>query len=642
LYHAASIAILHTHPVALLVYLVALSVVGVIAGRSMSLSWIRAVLWVAVQIPLFIWIRQYGQAGWVTAGLAAVAAVYLINLLAQLEVILDSDRSWDDVDLGIAHANTLAAGTAAYVLIDPVRMDLVAPVLGAFALWQAFFAAALWQPHRKEAVHFGALAFTLLSAATALQFDGAALTAAWAAEGAAVMWLGLRERREWLRIGGTLLFVVAIVRLVDLLFSAPSVDQLLILNRRVVCGAFLIALTYGIAWIHHRREKELERKIEVAVALVAGKLLILLVALSEIVSFWTIHEPTGFVRTSQVIAATAIVGASLVWLGLYRKEEAVRFIGTFLMGYALLLLLAMQFDAVGAGYRVALDARAVTGLLAVGILYGLALLHKRIGAHISECDVQIGVLLITANLLTLSLLTSEINAYWQLRGAPADGWMSREALRVVAWTAIGARLVSLGLTRREEWTRWIGGGVLAIAVVQLVQLELTEASLTYVVAANPRVVASTILIAALYGLAAAYRRLPDQTGPRFDVRALLIVTANALTLLCLTSEITAFWQLEDATRAPALVQSEGRLARGAMLSITWALYATGLIVAGIRRRYAPIRYFAMVLFAMTIVKVFAVDLAELDRAYRIVSIVGLGMMLLVTSYLYQRFRTRLS
>jgi uncharacterized membrane protein len=45
---------------------------------------------------------------------------------------------------------------------------------------------------------------------------------------------------------------------------------------------------------------------------------------------------------------------------------------------------------------------------------------------------------------------------------------------------------------------------------------------------------------------------------------------------------------------------------------------------------------------MTIVKVFAVDLAELDRAYRIVSIVGLGMMLLVTSYLYQRFRTRLS
>jgi len=74
------------------------------------------------------------------------------------------------------------------------------------------------------------------------------------------------------------------------------------------------------------------------------------------------------------------------------------------------------------------------------------------------------------------------------------------------------------------------------------------------------------------------------------------------------------------------------------LSVTWAAYATGAIVAGIRRRYAPARYFAMVVFALTIAKVFLVDMAELERAYRIVSIIGLGVMLLATSYLYQRFK----
>ena len=41
---------------------------------------------------------------------------------------------------------------------------------------------------------------------------------------------------------------------------------------------------------------------------------------------------------------------------------------------------------------------------------------------------------------------------------------------------------------------------------------------------------------------------------------------------------------------------------------------------------------------MTIVKVFAFDLATLDRIYRVSSVIGLGVLLLVTSYLYQRPR----
>ncbi len=46
----------------------------------------------------------------------------------------------------------------------------------------------------------------------------------------------------------------------------------------------------------------------------------------------------------------------------------------------------------------------------------------------------------------------------------------------------------------------------------------------------------------------------------------------------------------------------------------------------------------MTVFVVTIVKVFAVDLAELDRIYRVLIVIGLGVTLLVTSYLYQRSR----
>ena len=62
------------------------------------------------------------------------------------------------------------------------------------------------------------------------------------------------------------------------------------------------------------------------------------------------------------------------------------------------------------------------------------------------------------------------------------------------------------------------------------------------------------------------------------------------------------------------------------------------IVVGLKKRYAPIRYFAMTVFVVTIVKVFAIDLAELDRIYRVLSVIGLGVTLLVTSYFYQRSR----
>jgi len=47
---------------------------------------------------------------------------------------------------------------------------------------------------------------------------------------------------------------------------------------------------------------------------------------------------------------------------------------------------------------------------------------------------------------------------------------------------------------------------------------------------------------------------------------------------------------------------------------------------------------AIVVFAVTIFKVFALDMAQLDRIYRVSSVIGLGILLLLTSYLYNRSR----
>ena len=76
------------------------------------------------------------------------------------------------------------------------------------------------------------------------------------------------------------------------------------------------------------------------------------------------------------------------------------------------------------------------------------------------------------------------------------------------------------------------------------------------------------------------------------------------------------------------------------VSILWALFALGLLLGGILRRLAPLRWLGLGLFAVVAFKVFLVDLRHLDAFYRIVAFVVLGVLVLSGSWLYMRFQER--
>ena len=131
-------------------------------------------------------------------------------------------------------------------MIAEVAMIIAASLAAGLAVIHGILSYVTLSRRREEALHFLALAATLLTIAIALQFEGAWIVSAWAAEGAVVIWLGLRERRAWLRIGGLVLFAEAVRRLIALQFSDPSVDHTLLFNGRAACGAFVIALTFPL------------------------------------------------------------------------------------------------------------------------------------------------------------------------------------------------------------------------------------------------------------------------------------------------------------------------------------------------------------------------------------------------------------
>jgi uncharacterized membrane protein len=215
-----------------------------------------------------------------------------------------------------------------------------------------------------------------------------------------------------------------------------------------------------------------------------------------------------------------------------------------------------------------------------------------------------------------------------------------------AWTIEGGVVAALGIATRRGWLQVAGGALLATAIVRLVQELLAPAGATSLAVLNTRTLGTVLAVGALAWLAARYRR--EGAGERDDpmraaIVATLVLCACLLPLIWASAEVgalfaqSAWWNLE---RQGAGAVTAAGFARDVVLSTLWAGYAIVLIAAGIRRRYPPLRVLAIVVLAVTVGKVFLVDLSRLDRFYRVLSTLGLGLLLLSGSYLYQRFVTR--
>jgi uncharacterized membrane protein len=90
-------------------------------------------------------------------------------------------------------------------------------------------------------------------------------------------------------------------------------------------------------------------------------------------------------------------------------------------------------------------------------------------------------------------------------------------------------------------------------------------------------------------------------------------------------------------RPEALLRRRGlSIARDFTYSALWMAYGGMLIAIGFWRKSAFVRWQALVLIAVTTTKVFVYDTSQLDRIYRIMSFIVLGVLLLAISFAYQR------
>ena len=82
------------------------------------------------------------------------------------------------------------------------------------------------------------------------------------------------------------------------------------------------------------------------------------------------------------------------------------------------------------------------------------------------------------------------------------------------------------------------------------------------------------------------------------------------------------------------INNSGKLA----LSILWGAYALGLIVYGLMKDLKYIRITAIVLFAITLIKLFFYDISGMGTIAKTMVMIVLGVLLLVASFLYNKFK----
>jgi uncharacterized membrane protein len=78
------------------------------------------------------------------------------------------------------------------------------------------------------------------------------------------------------------------------------------------------------------------------------------------------------------------------------------------------------------------------------------------------------------------------------------------------------------------------------------------------------------------------------------------------------------------------------------LPILWGVIAFVFLNIGIRKQLKQLRVMALVLLAVTLLKLFAYDINDVSKAGKIIAFIILGVVLLVMSFMYQKIKTILT
>ncbi len=318
----------------------------------------------------------------------------------------------------------------------------------------------------------------------------------------------------------------------------------------------------------------------------------------------------------------ALEGVAVAWFAVRVKSRTLLGAAFLIGGIGILKALCFDFSLYTHVPRPFLNVRLGVGLLSCGLLAVQGWLGGRFSVekgHSERWRDGVWWVGILAGLVVFSA-----DSFWTMGFEDESAWLAIS----MALLAVGA--ATLLMARPGASLRILGSLLLGVLPLQIIWFYLLLGNRIFDYGWTPFL--SPVPWMFLAGLGTVIFWLQPKMPTEHSVgpvsgrtyRLLLNITALITALVVLTMEM-------------ARMDSEWA---GPLVTLLWALWALALTVFGLMRNAAPYRFFGLILFGVTTLKVLVVDSSELNGLERIAAFMGAGVFLLILSFIYQKVASR--
>lgn len=506
------------------------------------------------------------------------------------------------------------------------RLVLAFSALAVSALYLALAAAlhrAKQTSQRLLVESFLALSVLFLTLAVPLALDGRWSAATWALEGAALVWIGCRADRRLPRAFGAVLQIAGGVIFVSDI-DAPH-GPVPILNSAYLGGAMVSAASvFAAALLERARLPESEKPLA-PILFFWGVLWWLFAGLMEIDR--RVAHPFELTAGLLLMAGTAVISSELV------RRVRIPFARYSAIGLLPMMILYALWDVIEFQHPLE-NGGWLSWPCAFAAFYFVCRRHE------GEPRSSIANALHVGSMWLLTALASwELNWIIELGVAGGGSWPT------IAWALVPAVILFTlpKLTRRLNWplevhrVAYTGFGAPGLAIylaLWSVKTNVTLAGdpfpLPFIPLLNPLDLAECFVLLVLlrFWLYLRSARLADyallpQSAVFILLATLAFIWLNAALLRSLHHLADVPFELQPLMSS-TLVETS--------LSIFWTLIALTTMLLATRKQARIVWLTAAGLLSVVIAKLFLVDLSHVGTVERIISFVGVGLLMLIVGY----------
>jgi hypothetical protein len=532
-------------------------------------------------------------------------------------------------DLALLSINSFYYFLISYAIINANHHALMGTFiffLAAFHFLFALLAEGKDESVRRLKYFLISIGIVLITIAIPVQLERHWITIGWAAESLALLFLGFRFGNKEMRYFANVTYFLTFFRLItfDGMMTTPNVAYF---NDRVF--SFLVSLAFFILGtvLYRKFKDKIGKDEEFAFSYIS------FLAIFSYLFGWSI-EIMDFFPHYWLSVLWSVSFMLLTTISMLTKDTSIRIISFFLVFLSACRLLFYDIDATDANWALINVKYLIFGIAIVSSIFSYLLYaaYEKIVTKFEQ-DFAFSVHALYSYILFIWLVSNEIMDFHPQYWLP------------ICWSLIALLGGIISLKIKNAALRM---AVYASIIFSFLHLLVSESQVdiyTYKPFFNFRVGSYFAVIAiTLVYLFILRKQEKIAQEEKQAVSLASFFAVNFLLVFVISLEILDYFNQKYYSMYPSdqiSKQMSFSNWKRASLSVFWASYSIIMLVGGIFKKSALTRITAISFLGVVIFKVFLYDTAELNDFYRFVSYITLGIILLATGYLYNRYKERI-